>query len=324
MLTKSLFVPTVPKFSKYSKSKFTNSTSFFALIKIVKNTLVESSCLLGESPVWDPDTEHLFWVDLHGGKLHRFDTSSSQHDILDFKKEVCAIARCDSGLLLVAFKRKLAVLEEFHTDALKLKTTLLPRNGVRFNDGQIDPGGRFWIGTMSEIKGKSKGVLMKVNPEFRAKTELRQLDVSNGMCWSPDASQFYHVDTGKYEITAYDFAIQRGEISNPRIIIQIPRSWGKPDGMTIDEEGKLWVALWGGWAVSRWDPETGSCIGMIDLPVSQVSSCVFGGKGYSDLYITSAKVGLGKKKSLEQPLAGSVFKISIPGVRGIPAHTFKL
>ena len=285
---------------------------------------MESACLLGESPVWDPEKECLYWVDITGGKLHRYDIKTDKHKVLDFKKSICATALCSSGQLLIAFKRKLAILKDFQTESLQLKTTLLPRNGVRFNDGQVDPTGRLWIGTMSETGGKNKGLLMKVNHDFMARVEVRHLDVSNGMCWNPDSTQFYHIDTGKNLVTAYDYALSRGEITNPRPIIKVPKAWGKPDGMTVDSEGKLWIALWGGWAVSRWDPESGSCIGMIDLPVSQVSSCVFGGRDLSELYITSARIGLGKKKKLEEPLAGAVFKISVPGVRGLPANTFKL
>lgn len=285
---------------------------------------MESACLLGESPVWDPDKECLYWVDLLSGKLYKYDTNTNKHQVLDFKKAICSIARCSSGHLLIAFKRKLAVLQDFHTDSLQLKTTLLPRNGIRFNDGQIDPMGRLWIGTMSETGAKNKGFLMKVNHDFKARVKVRQIDASNGMCWNSDISQFYHIDTGKYQVTAYDYSKEKGEIANARVIIKIPKSWGKPDGMTIDSEGKLWIALWGGWAISRWDPESGSCIGMIDLPVSQVSSCVFGGKDFSELYITSARVGLGKKKLMDEPLAGSVFKMCIPGVKGLPPNTFKL
>lgn len=294
------------------------------MIKIVKNTLIESACLLGESPVWDPSQEILYWVDILSSALHRYDTKADEHSILEFKDPICAVTRCSSGKLLLAFKRKLALLPEFNIDSLRQKTTLLPENGVRFNDGQIDPMGRLWIGTMSELGSKKKGMIMKVNQDFKTRIEVRELDISNGMCWSPDHTYFYHVDTGKYEVTTYDYSKKKGEIKNPRKIIKIPKSWGKPDGMTIDEEGKLWIALWGGWAISRWDPETGSCIGMIDLPVSQVSSCVFGGKDFSELYITSARIGLDHKKIIEEPLAGSVFKICIPGVRGLPANTFKL
>ncbi len=294
------------------------------MIKIVKNTLVESACVLGESPIWDAEKECLYWVDLLVGKLHRYHNGSQKHEILNFKEVVCAVALSNSGKLLITFKRELAILEDFQTGSLLEKTTLLPQNGVRFNDGKIDPMGRLWIGTMSETGAKKNGILMKVDHNFKASVEVRQLDISNGMCWNAEHNQFYHVDTGKNSVTVYDFYKVRGEITNPRIIIKIPRSWGKPDGMTIDNEGKLWIALWGGWAVSRWDPESGSCIGMIDLPVSQVSSCVFGGNNLSELFITSAKVGLGKRKTHEEPLAGAVFKITIPGVQGMPAHSFKL
>ncbi|MCM4155758.1 SMP-30/gluconolactonase/LRE family protein [Gramella sp. AN32] len=294
------------------------------MIKILKNTLVEASCLLGESPVWDSYAHCLYWIDITSGQLHRFYIKNRKHEVLNFKRVVCAIARCSTGQILIAFKRKIAILNDFHIDSLRSKTTLLSERGIRFNDGQIDPNGRLWIGSMSELGLKNQGVLMKVDSKFKATVALDGLGVSNGMCWSRDKSTFYHIDTYQQQVKAYDYSEGSASIGNPRVIAHIPKAWGKPDGMTIDIQGKLWIALWGGGAVSRWDPATGICIGKIDLPVSQVTSCVFGGDNLSDLYITSARIGLGGKKRLEEPLAGSVFKISIPGVRGLPANNFKL
>jgi sugar lactone lactonase YvrE len=244
--------------------------------------------------------------------------------VLNLERTICAIAYCSNGQILIAFEREVAILNDFHIDGLLPMATLLTGSGIRFNDGKIDPKGRLWIGSMSEQGLPNKGVLMKIDSTFKATVELHDLGTSNGMCWSPDSSVFYHIDTTRQQVASYDYSVEKGLIENPRIIIKIPKAWGKPDGMTIDEQGKLWIALWGGWAVSRWDPLTGGCIGMIDLPVSQVTSCVFGGDNLSDLYITSARLGLGRKKRMEQPLAGSVFKISIPGLRGLPAIDFKL
>lgn len=294
------------------------------MVEIVNNILVESACILGESPIWDPQNEILYWVDIVAGKLHRFSIKNQDHQVLVFDQALCAVNQCDDGSLLLAFEKKLAVLEGFDLFSLKYETTILSPGDERFNDGKIDPMGRLWIGTMNKMGKKDHSVLMTVKADLKSKIQLAHLTVSNGMCWNPEGTRFYHIDTAHNQVTAYNYSNLLGEISNPEVIIRIPKKWGKPDGMTIDSQGNLWIALWGGWAVSCWNVSSGDCIGMIDLPVSQVSSCVFGGENLESLYITTAKKGLNLRELQDQPLAGSVFQIKLTGIQGLPSPVFKL
>jgi sugar lactone lactonase YvrE len=150
---------------------------------------------------------------------------------------------------------------------------------------------------------------------------LNGLSIPNGMAWSPDDRIFYHIDTPTSEVCSYDFDIKTGNISNKKAVIKIPSDEGFPDGMTIDTEGMLWIAHWNGWQISRWNPNSGEKLLSIPLPVSNVTSCSFGGDDRSDIYITSARVTLTDEQIKQQPLAGSLFVIKNSGFYGF--NTFK-
>src|SRR5690606_19311707 len=190
----------------------------------------------------------------------------------------------------------------------------LPDN--RFNDGKCDSRGRFWAGSLHEEGGNEAALYMLDGSGSIAK-KIDQVSCSNGLAWSLDDRTFYYIDTPTRQVVAYDFEIATGELSNRRVVINVDPSDGLPDGMTIDAEGMLWVALWGGWKVIRWNPHTKEKLLEIKLPVSQVTSCTFGGKNLKDLYITSAKIGLTPNELAVQPHAGALFvveDIEVPGV----------
>ena len=149
------------------------------------------------------------------------------------------------------------------------------------------------------------------------------ITISNGLAWSLDHKVLYYIDTPTLEVVGYDFDMENGNITNKRTIINIPKEEGFPDGMTIDNEGMLWIAHWGGWQVTRWNPSTGKKLSAIKLPVSNVTSCIFGGESMKDLYITSARKGLSVAELEKQPLAGSLFVIKESGFTGVEAYTFK-
>ena len=131
----------------------------------------------------------------------------------------------------------------------------------------------------------------------------------------------YYIDTPTYQILAFDFDLKTGEIKNPKPLVTIDRAAGAPDGMTIDSSGCLWVALWGGSAVICYDPKSNKFLNKIELPISQVSSCTFGGENLDELYITSARVGLNDEQLQLEPLAGALFKANV-GIRGLPVNNF--
>jgi sugar lactone lactonase YvrE len=286
------------------------------------NVLTRHTCLLAEGPVWDAAGERLFWVDILPGEIYQFSTADQTLTCIQVGQMAGAIALTASGRLLAALQHGFALIdwEQGDIQLLSDPEAHLPEN--RFNDGKCDPGGRFWAGTMPMDGKKGAGNLYLLQPDYSVSHKLDGLGISNGLAWSPDQSTFYFIDTPTNEVAAFDYEGVSGTIKNKRVVITVPPELGKPDGMTIDAEGMLWVALWDGWCVSRWNPHTGELITQISLPVARVTSCTFGGKDLQDLYITTAKTGLSAEALEKQPLAGAVFVVKNLGVKGLPAYVF--
>jgi sugar lactone lactonase YvrE len=150
---------------------------------------------------------------------------------------------------------------------------------------------------------------------------LEQVSVSNGIVWDADCTSMYYVDTPTRRVDRFDYDHKTGQIGNRSVAVRIPAEMGYPDGMTIDSEGMLWVCLWQGSKVSRWDPETGKLLQTVDLPASNVTSCAFGGEDLDQLYITTARITIDEEQLKEQPLAGGLFRADV-GVTGVPAFEF--
>jgi len=277
---------------------------------------------LAESPVWDADNNRIYWVDIEKGILHWYNFS-------DQAKHELAIGQKIGSVALIAQNRLVAALENgfFSIDTLKKSVTPIIEiesqiSTNRFNDGKCDPAGRFWAGTMSVIGKPNAGKLYMLDGNFRVMELLRGVGCSNGMAWSPDHATFYYIDSLSYQLVTYDFDMFLGAISNQKILIQFAPDEGIPDGMTTDSQGALWIAMWDGGNVSRYDPVSGKLLLRIKFPVARISSCTFGGPELSDLFITTARVGLSEQQLKDQPLAGSVFVIKNTGFTGSPAHPF--
>ncbi len=189
----------------------------------------------------------------------------------------------------------------------------LPAN--RFNDGKVDPRGRFWAGTMSTDGQQKKGSLYCLYPDFSLRTAVTGITISNGLAWSADHKLLYYIDTPTQEVAAFDFDADTGQVSGRRTLLRIPADKGKPDGMTIDTEGMLWVALYGGGAVTRWNPRDGKLLATIEVPARLVTSCAFAGLRMDELYITTARQGLNPQELAAHPHAGSLFRVQ-PAARG--------
>jgi len=177
---------------------------------------------------------------------------------------------------------------------------------------------------MSLSEEPNAGSVYVVEKDLSISKRIESVTISNGMAWSINHKTFYFIDTPTFEVVAYDFNKHSGNINNKRTIIKIANEDGYPDGMTIDNEGMLWIAHWDGWQVTRWDPNSGEKIYSIQLPVAKVTSCTFGGENYGDLYITSAKVGLREDELEKQPLSGSLFILRNCGFKGMPAFEFEV
>ncbi len=191
----------------------------------------------------------------------------------------------------------------------------------RFNDGKCDPAGRFLAGTMDANEKNASGHLYSFESGKPPRKLLDGLRISNGLAWSPDHKIFYYIDTPTRQVRAFDYDLDTGELSNPRIAVEIPEALGWPDGMTSDMEGRLWIALWGGSKIARWNPLNGRLEAQVAIPSLHTSSCVFGGARRDILYVTSARVGMGKSALEKYPLSGGVFQIQTQ-TQGTPTFEF--
>jgi sugar lactone lactonase YvrE len=212
-----------------------------------------------------------------------------------------------------------AKLDPVTTKTNTLASITEPANN-RFNDGKCDPTGRFLAGTMDMDGEVPSGALYS----FDSRQVTRLLDgicISNGLAWSPDHKTFYYIDTPTREVKAFDYDLSTGQIANPRVVITVPESLGWPDGMTSDTEGNLWIAMWGGAKITRWNPQTGKLLEQIPLPAKNVTSCAFGGTNLNELYITSARVGLDDADLTAYRHSGSLMRLTTK-VQGMPTFEF--
>jgi len=286
--------------------------------KVIGNKRAE----LGESPFWDEQNGVLYWLDILSGKIFDLDPITGQENEITVGKPIGCAALREKGGFVAALEDGFYFIT--HSEAkwnAEIFEYIENKPGDRFNDGKCDPAGRFWAGTMSKgDKGKAALYVMDINRTVRKAVD--GVTVSNGLTWSLDSKIMYYTDTVTSEVWAFDYDLANGRLANKRTAIRVPDGMGLPDGMTIDAEGMLWVALWGGYCVSRWDPDTGSLLCKIDLPVPHTSSCAFGGRNMDELYITSAREGLDEAQLRAQPLSGALFMVK-PGVSGVPMFRYK-
>jgi len=277
--------------------------------------LFDAKAELGEGPVWDARTQTLYWLDILNKRIY------ANTDILIESDEFigCLAPRKNGGLI---FTKRFSFWT-FEPDASR--STLLsaltdePSNN-RFNDGKCDPRGRFLAGTMDMGEKDPNGSLYSFDGKSVTKL-LNNVTISNGMAWSSDYKTFYYIDTPTREVKAFDFDLETGAIANPRVVVYVPESLGWPDGMTSDAQGNLWIAIWGGAQVTKWNPNTGQLLEQIPVPAKNVSSCVFGGRDMNELYITSARKGLDKAALEGYPLTGGLFRLETK-VEGMPTFEF--
>jgi sugar lactone lactonase YvrE len=270
--------------------------------------------LLGEGPVWDAARGELVWVDIDRALVHRRAPGGEQTSVDVGGPVGCAVSRADGGLAL-ALRDGFALLPAGGGEPRLLAAVEQGRPDTRMNDGSCDSRGRFWAGTMSLTGDTRTAALYRLDADLTATRVLPGLSISNGLAWSPDDRLMYHVDTPRCRIDVYEFDASAGLIGGRRAAIPVAPEHGRPDGLTVDAEGGIWVALWGGGTVQRFTPE-GELDARLELPVTQVTSCCFGDPDLGTLYVTSAARG-----AEHEPLAGSLFACR-PGVRGLPATPF--
>lgn len=274
----------------------------------------------GEGPVWSESWGGLRFVDMLAGDVLAFDRATggiTRIPVGDVVGVIRPRAGEHAGGMVAALEREFALVSA--AGEVQGLGELWSDTGIRMNDGATDPLGRFLAGTMAYAATPGAGTLFQLDPSGATSVVLSGVTISNGLAWSPDHSVAYYIDTPTHNVDAFDWSPEGGLlVDTRRTVVSIPADQGSPDGMTVDAQGYLWVALWGGSAVHRYAPD-GKLDGVIGgLPATQVSACTFGGPDLDELYITTSRQGLADD---EQPLAGALFRAK-PGVQGLPALDF--
>lgn len=284
----------------------------------------DSRDTLGEGPMWSVKEQVLYWVDIEGFAVNRWDPGSGDHQRYDIGQHVGTVVLRESGGFVLALRDGLYYWDP--QSGLELIVDPEPdKPDNRFNDGAVDRQGRFWAGTLHLTDhANPHGALYRLDADHSLHKVLPNAKVSNGLGWSPDNKTMYYSDTGYRSVRGYDFDAATGAIDNERVLITVPDEPGEgaPDGLTVDSEGFIWLARWGGGKIVRYDPE-GKIEREVKLPAQRITSAMFGGPDLDRLYITSASYGLSEAEIVaNQPHAGSLFACE-PGVKGLPEAAYK-
>lgn len=280
---------------------------------------------LGESCRWDEVRGELYWVDLDAGSFFRATADSTNVEVIatyevDGTLTALAPMRERSDGWIVATDQSIAVLGEDGRLRVLDRPEAARVARVRMNDGAADPWGRFWIGSMALDAKPGLGNLFRYSEAIGTEKVLGGLTISNGLGWSADRRTMYFIDSGPSAVYAFDLD-DTGDVSNRRILVQLDHeSEGDPDGMCVDAEGALWVAVWGGYQVRRYSPE-GELLARVTLSTAQPSCCAIGGSNGTTLYITTAQEDLSPEQLADEPDAGRIFCADV-GIGGVPLNAF--
>jgi sugar lactone lactonase YvrE len=268
-------------------------------------------CELGEGPVWDDRTQSLYWVDVPAGRVHRRDAAGG-HTSWDVGLQVGAVVPAESGGLCVAAGNGFYALCTDTGQVTELAAAPgLP--GTRMNDGACDRMGRFYAGSMDNDEAPGRGTLFRLNLDHTVTKIFTGVGTSNGIGWSPDDRLMYYIDSLAYRVDVLDYDLKSGELGERRQFARLGSGEIMPDGLAVDAEGGVWVAVWGGGVIQRYEPG-GKLSGVVRLPAAFVTSCAFGDPDLDQLFVTTA-AGPGR-------LGGALFTCPA-GVKGLPAYRYR-
>lgn len=288
--------------------------------------VVNARAALGEGPVWDETAGYLYFVDILGHTICRLHPGDGKVESVDTGESVGFIVLTTNGGIVAGLESGFYLID-FLT-GVKQFIAAPPEcgHGWRMNDGKCDAAGRIWAGTLSTTWNHGRGdtsitgSLYRLEAGYNLFAMRSGITLPNGLGFSPDNKTFYFTDTWSRVVTAYDFDLDTGDISDGRPAVTIPEGMGLPDGLAVDAEGMLWICLYGDSSVVRFDPVAGKELDRVNLPVERVTCCAFGGSGLDELYITTAREGVIDLEA--QPEAGALF-CARPGVTGMKTYRFK-
>jgi sugar lactone lactonase YvrE len=276
---------------------------------------------LGEGPCWDVRRQQLWWIDILGRKLFASAADGGAVTTIDLPEMPGCVVVGSTGELVVAMH---GGVQRLSPAKAKFAPFSIPAGHdatiFRFNDGKVDPAGRLWAGTLALDSRPKQSCLYRFDGIGRAQVMRTGVSISNGLAWSPDGAMLYYIDSPTRQVQAFAFEVGAGTLGESRVAIALADDEGWPDGCCMDAEGCLWIGHWGAGRITRWDPVRGRRLATYRLPVTNVTSCAFGGARLDRLFITTA-VDDGAKTP--EPAAGFTFVLE-PGVTGLAPHELQL
>jgi sugar lactone lactonase YvrE len=276
------------------------------------------AAVLGEGPYWRPEDDALLWVDVARGHLHMTRVQLGETITIELDTVSAAFPAVGGGIITAGGHRlMLRATRPGEGWAGRIIAEAPARDGVRFNDASVDPAGRVWVGSMDIKEKEPLGTLYRLDSGGTLTPVVKGATVSNGIGWSPDGTRMYYNDSPMRRIDMFDYDQATGEAYQGRMFADLSGADGFPDGLTVDADGYVWVAMFAGGTLRRFTP-AGHQDAVIPLPVSQPTSCAFGGPGMADLFVTTAYRDLSEAQRAAEPLAGRLLRLR-PGPVGLPS-----
>lgn len=298
---------------------------------------------VGEGPFWHSQNQTLYYVGIVDASIHSYNTITKEHHSVKLGSDGDVVSlvipvegQVDKFVASISHDIVIVIWDGVSSkpSSIEVIATLEGKEeNLKINDGKVDPAGRLWTGTMGPRKAEGthefvmeKASLYRLNKNRTVSKQLEKVNMSNGLAWSLNNKTMYYIDTLKLKVFSYDYDIDTGNIENEKTVFCFKKNNvnGYPDGMTIDEEGKLWVACFDGGQVLRIDPDSGNLLYTLKMPAQQITSVAFGGPNMNELYITTGRLFYSKELVEKYPLAGSVFRVTGLGVKGTPSLPIKL
>lgn len=267
----------------------------------------------GEAPVWDPVHRHCYWADLLEGQFFRADWETGVIDTHVVGQPIGVLALRQRGGVVLALRDGFYAYDLHTRELTEIREVEKDNDQTRFNDGAVDPRGRFWAGTMTWDGTKPIGNMYCLEADGAVTTKITGIYLSNGIAWSGREDAFFHTDTMANRIDRYVYDAATGNITHRERFIDFGAD-GYPDGITLDERDHLWIAMWGGGSLRHYDAE-GQLVESIPLPMTYPTSCCFGGPKLDELIVTTSRRELSPDQRASEPLAGRCLRLRV-GVRG--------